>query len=142
VPNRIKVAMNKIRRGSVTLFDARAIAVGTFLLSPLAGGALWAFNDVRVGRRGQGFASFAIGAGLMGLLYAATVSGMPSPVAALLQFILALGARVAAGNSLKRAIADGLVTKPTFYPLWPVVVAMLVISALVVVGWLYYAGRP
>jgi hypothetical protein len=133
--------MNTTRRGSVKLFDARAIAVAT-LFSPLAGGTLWAFNDVRVGRSGQGSACFAIGAGLTGLLYAAHVSGMPSPVAALLLVVLAFGARFGARNWHKRAIADGLVTKPTFYSFWLVVVAMLVLSALVVGGGLYYVELP
>ena len=88
--------MSDSPKPAVSIFDASAIAVATFLGSPLAGAALWAVNEMRVGRGGRALVALATGIGITAALLAVGFLGLPSSVSIGLTIGATMGARAAA----------------------------------------------
>ncbi len=88
--------MSEPPKPALAIFDARAIAVAMFLGSPIAGAALWAVNEVRVGRPGRALAALATGLAVTAALLAIGAVGIPSSVSLGLSIGATVGAHTAA----------------------------------------------
>ncbi|MBX7194495.1 MAG: hypothetical protein K1X94_20735 [Sandaracinaceae bacterium] len=103
------------------LYEPESIAIATFLGSPLAGAALWAINERRVGRAGKAWSVALLGVVITVVLLAASALVPPSvPTAAWTGVNLGLvfGLRQLATTWLEKARADGLATEPVFESRW------------------------
>lgn len=115
-----------------SLYEPESIAIATFLGSPLAGAALWALNERRVGRSAQAW--MALVAGVLALVVLFVVgSFVPAGAMTGASIGLTFGARAAARGWHDQRKADGLATEPVYESRWKAA-GMGVLSLVLVLG--------
>lgn len=116
------------------LHSPESIGMATFLGSPLAGAALLAINERRVGRPRDAWKALAVGVGVTAALLAlsaALPASMPSGAFGGVSIGLAIGARTFAKDWFRKATESGHVGEVRYITRWAAAGVGLVSVALV-----------